>query len=79
MRLEEAPLFNRRIFIKSRELRWVKYEPARSVLTAEFLAGGIYEYRGVPVAKLAALLAAESRGRYFNANIRGHYSFVQLS
>jgi hypothetical protein len=79
MQLEKRPLFNRRIFIKSSELRWVKYEPKCSVLTAEFLAGGIYEYQGVPGSQFVALLATESRGRYFNANIRGHYPYLQIS
>jgi hypothetical protein len=79
MQLEKRPPFNKRIFIKSSELRWVKYEPKRSVLTAEFLAGGIYEYEGVPEREFASLIAAESRGRYFNANIRDHYPYVQIS
>ncbi len=61
----------KRIFIRSSELRWVRFEPERRVLTVEFVAGGIYEYHRMPKAKFEALLAAESRGRYFNANIRG--------
>jgi KTSC domain len=79
MRLEKKPPFDKRIFIKSSELRWVKYEPKRLVLTAEFRAGGIYEYEGVPEREFIALIAAESRGRYFNANIRDHYPYVQIS
>jgi hypothetical protein len=78
MRLEKTPPFNKRIFIKSSELRWVKYEPKRSVLTAEFLTGGIYEYQGMPKSEFVALLAAESRGRYFNANIRDHYPYKEI-
>jgi hypothetical protein len=79
MALGKTPPFNKRVFINSRELRWIKYEPDRRVLTAEFIAGGTYEYREVPKSKFTALLEAESRGRYFNANIRSHYHYVQIS
>ncbi len=67
----------KRVFVQSRELRWVEYDAKISALTAEFLAGGIYQYRGVPRAKYEALLQAESKGRYFNANIRDHYDYEQ--
>jgi hypothetical protein len=61
-----------RVYLQSSELRWVQFDEKHSLLTTEFVAGGIYQYQAVPKAKYLALLAAESKGRYFNANIRTH-------
>lgn len=69
----------KRIFLKSSELRWVQFDAKNSSLIVEFVSGGIYRYDGLPKTRYEALLAAESHGRHFNANIRGHYSYVQLS
>jgi hypothetical protein len=69
----------RRVFVQSRELRWIQFDDQSSKLKVEFLAGGIYEYQRVPKSKYKALLAAESKGRYFNAHIRGHYLYTHIS
>jgi hypothetical protein len=68
----------KRIFVTSSELRWIKFHEARHELTVEFVSGGIYRYDGVPRDIFTALLAAESKGTFFNANIRSNYAFERL-
>jgi hypothetical protein len=43
------------------------------VLEVEFRNGGVYRYHGVPKAVFARLLAAESKGRFFNRRVRDAY------
>jgi len=69
----------RRVFIRSSELRWVSFDPAARTLTVEFVSGGIYRYREVSAYKYKALLAASSRGRYFNSHIRDKHPFDHLA
>jgi len=59
--------------VKSSQIRSVGYDPAEHVLEIEFHSGGIYRYFGVPAEVHAALLRARSRGKYFEAHIKGAY------
>jgi hypothetical protein len=43
------------------------------VLEVRFRNGGVYRYHGVPTAVFARLLAAESKGSFFNRRIRDAY------
>ncbi|MCF6426815.1 KTSC domain-containing protein [Amycolatopsis tucumanensis] len=45
----------------------------------EFLHHGIYRYLGVESAIYRALLAAESKGGYFQARIRDRYPHERLA
>lgn len=63
----------KREFVSSGSLRSVGYDPARRVLEAEFLNGGIYRYLRVPKSVYLALLAAESKGAYFNRRVRDRF------
>jgi KTSC domain len=67
-----------RIKIHSSVIRSIGYDRATLTLEVEFKTGQIYRYRPVPRSKLEALKRAESKGRYFNANIRDRYSFVHV-
>lgn len=42
-------------------------------LTIWFDSGGRYDYFDVPEQVYVGLMRAESKGRYFNQNIRGRY------
>jgi len=42
-------------------------------LDIEFPSGAVYRYYKVPYRVFEGLMRAPSKGRYFNANIRGHY------
>lgn len=53
----------------------VGYVPEYKVLEIEFQDGRSYQYFGVPERIYKGLMAAESRGRYFNERIRDAYVY----
>jgi hypothetical protein len=64
--------------LESEALRTIAYHPEAQRLEIRFQDGSAYEYREVPAPAYAALLQAESRGRQFNAAIRGRYPWRRL-
>ena len=69
-----------RISVNSSVIRSVGYDREIAILEIEFTNGAIYEYGGVPEEIYAELLAAESKGAYFDACIRDpRYSCRRLS
>ena len=50
----------------------------RQLLRPEFSRGAVYEYFSVPLTVYEALLAAPSKGRYFNQAIRGGFWYRLL-
>ena len=60
--------------VKSSTISHVGYDKASSTLTIRFTHGGTYNYPGVPESAYEALLAAESIGKHFHANIRNQYA-----
>lgn len=65
--------------VSSSSLASVGYDPAAALLEIEFLSGAVYRYADVPDRVYRALMAAESKGRYFSQHIRGHYRFRRTS
>ena len=61
--------------VDSEALAEVLYEPATCVLRIRFRSGDWYRYFGVPASVHAALMAAESHGRFFQEHIRGRYPY----
>jgi hypothetical protein len=57
----------------------VVHDPASAALAVRFASGEAYAYRGVPAEVYAALLAAPSKGAFFQAHVRGVYPFERLS
>lgn len=55
------------------------YDAAQRVLRALFRNGRLYDYLDVPRQSWAALRAANSKGRYFNAHIKAQYRFRRLA
>lgn len=49
------------------------YRATPSRLRLEFCNGRVYDYFDVPAQIFEELLAAESKGRYFNSHIRNHF------
>jgi hypothetical protein len=47
-------------------------------LEVEFLSGGICQYFDVPQAKWAGFVSADSKGKYFAAQIRGAYRYLRI-
>ena len=59
-----------RVDVVSDVMSSVGYNPTTAVLEVEFCNGSVYEYFDVPHNHYAALLAATSKGRFFNAHLR---------
>lgn len=55
------------------------YVPEYKVLEIAFQDGRSYQYFGVPERIFKGLMAAESRGRYFNDHIRDAYVYGQAT
>ncbi len=60
--------------VESATLVAIGYDDSHEVLQLEFRSQKIYRYFGVPVSLYESLEAAPSKGRYFNREIRGHFS-----
>jgi len=66
----------KRIPIKSSNLKAVGYES--EILEVEFLNGGVYEYSEVPQENYDGLMAALSKGKYYNQYIKGQFPSKKL-
>lgn len=53
------------------------YEAGRRELDVVFTSGRVYRYFAVPADVYQVFLAAESKGRFFNAEIRDCYDFIE--
>lgn len=59
-----------RIPVSSSNLASAGYDSSSSTLEIEFLNGGIYQYFGVPEYVYNELLNADSKGQYFDRNVK---------
>jgi lysyl-tRNA synthetase class 2 len=66
-------------FMPSSVIRRFSYRADRRELEVTFVTGRIYVYRDVPEQEVEALRAASSKGRYFNAHIRDHYAYNEVT
>jgi hypothetical protein len=64
--------------VESTTLVTVGYDEAQELLQLEFCSRAVYLYSGVPAAVHQALLAAPSKGRYFNQAIRGRFPYLLI-
>lgn len=65
--------------VVSSNLKSVGYDEDSSTLEIEFHNGSVYRYADIPSSEYRALMAADSKGRYFNANIKsGGYSYRRV-
>jgi hypothetical protein len=55
------------------------YEAEHARLTVSFTTGRVYQYFLVPPDVAAAFRMAFSKGTYFNARIRDHYTFREVT
>ena len=62
-------------FVESSLIQAVGYDPERRLLEIAFTSGLVYWYANVPPDVHAALMAAESKGEYFQQHIRGRYEY----
>lgn len=61
--------------VESTTLAALAYDEAGQILQLEFRRGTIYRYFGVPAPVYEALVAAPSKGKYFNRAIRGNFRY----
>lgn len=65
--------------VESTTLAWVAYDAPAQRLWLEFRSHALYCYLAVPPAVHRALIAAPSKGVYFNRNIRGCFPFTKAN
>lgn len=65
--------------VSSTLLASVIYDVGESILQLEFCNGAIYRYFAVPAAIHDGLLAADSKGAYFNRKIRSGFRYDCLT
>ena len=65
--------------LQSKTLASALYHPRRRQLELEFRSGKRYLYFQVPSQCYRELLRADSKGGYFNRNIRNRFPFQDLS
>ncbi|WP_305699374.1 KTSC domain-containing protein [Phenylobacterium sp.] len=56
----------------------IAYDARRGRLVVRFRGGKTYAYRDVPAGVHEAFIAAESKGRFFQDEIRDRYGFERL-
>jgi len=56
----------------------IDYDAERSKLLVRFISGERYIYVGVPGEVHRSFVEADSKGRFFQAEIRGRYPFNRL-
>jgi hypothetical protein len=59
-------------------MRSIGYDETNQVLEVEFQSGAVYQYLDVRPVIHKELMAAESKGRYFNREIRDLYTSVRV-
>jgi len=69
----------KRTAVDSTVLVSVAYSAPRRLLEIELCSGDVYRYFDVPLRTYAELINADSKGRYFNANIRNSFRFQQIN
>ena len=65
--------------VESTTLAALAYDEAREILQLEFRGSAIYRYFGVPAPVYEGLLAAPSKGKYFNQAIRGNFRYSRAA
>ena len=61
------------VFEESSSLANAAYDNSRKLLQIEFRDRSVYRYASVPTGAYIDLLAADSKGNYFNTRIRNRY------
>lgn len=65
--------------VESTLLASVAYCPDRTLLDLEFRDGTLYRFFDVPAACFQQLMTSDSKGAYFNRNIRNHFRHQLLT
>jgi hypothetical protein len=61
--------------VESSNIATVGYDEEQQVMEIVFRDGRVYHFLEVPPERVLSLLRAESKGRYFNAEIKPAYDY----
>lgn len=64
--------------VESSTMKAVGYVVEARILEIEFESGAVYRYRKVPAETYEGLMSAESKGKYFNSEIRNCYEYERV-
>lgn len=64
--------------VESSAIQEIDYDAERAKLVVRFASGERYVYVGVPGEVHRSFCEAESKGRFFRAEIRGRYPYNRL-
>ncbi|MDA2939146.1 KTSC domain-containing protein [Acidobacteria bacterium AH-259-A15] len=64
--------------VDSSNIASIGYDPQTLTLELEFTSGRVYQYFDVPSTTHEQLMQAESKGKFFNAQIKGIYRYARL-
>jgi len=64
--------------VSSSNILSVGYDPASETLEIEFKTTGVYQYLNVPQFMWERLMAAESLGKFFNAEIKNAFPCAKV-
>ncbi|WP_244552850.1 KTSC domain-containing protein [Bradyrhizobium sp. Ghvi] len=65
--------------VRSATLVSVGYDEVKQLLEIEFRKSSVYQYSGVPKSVYKQLMAASSKGRFFDQRIRNQFKTLRLS
>lgn len=68
-----------RTSVSSSNISSIGYDEESQTLEVEFNDGGLYQYDGVPRPEYEGMMTASSHGQYLNQNIKGVYSYRELT
>jgi hypothetical protein len=68
----------RRQQVDSTAIASIGYSKRMHALEIEFVNGAIYRYLGVPPSLYRKLMAVESKARFYDKNVRGHYRSIHV-
>jgi hypothetical protein len=64
--------------VESTAIREIDYDAERAKLLVQFVSGERYVYVGVPAEVCRSFVEADSKGRFFQLQIRDRYPFNKL-
>ena len=67
-----------RMAVESTNVASIGYDTASQTLEVEFHDGRVYQYFDVPESLHEEFLRAPSKGRFLQAEIKGHFRYARL-
>ena len=66
------------ISVESSNLSRVRHDENSNTLEIEFIGSNVYQYFDVPKVIYDELLKADSKGKYFHSQIKGHFRYARV-